>query len=101
MKTVKSFSIVLALQIASLALVNCSDSVDEVTNNITCNGVCERYKDCFDGNYEVDACTNKCESDATASEEKERRLELCDNCIEDRSCTESFGCADECGGIVP
>jgi hypothetical protein len=82
-------------------VVGCGETADEVTNSITCAEVCGRYADCFDADYDVDGCTDRCENGATANEARERRLESCDACIDERSCTEAFDCADECVGIVP
>lgn len=90
---------------APAALIGCSDTADEVsdevTNTISCHSVCERYADCFAPEYDIDGCTDRCEDDADAAEAQETRLEACDSCIDDKSCVESFGCAAECQGIVP
>ena len=84
------------------SVVGCSEAVDEVTNSISCGEVCERYQDCFDADYDVEGCTDRCENSADASEDKERRLEICDACIDDRSCSDAtFACTDDCVGIVP
>jgi hypothetical protein len=93
------------LVLSSLALawaVSACDATDSVTNRITCGDVCERYRDCFDEDYDVDGCTDRCENAATANEDRARRLEICDACIDDRSCTEAtFNCSADCAGIVP
>lgn len=82
--------------------VGCGEAADEVTNSISCGEVCARYSDCFDADYDVEGCTDRCEDQADASEDKEQRLEICDACIDDRSCTEAtFDCTDDCVGIVP
>jgi len=88
--------------ISGFATVACGDAADAVTNTITCGDVCDRYAECFDRNYDVDACVDRCENDATADEEKEAELEECEACIDDESCTSSlFECAAECGQFVP
>lgn len=94
---------VLSALVPLAASINgCSDTVDEVTNSITCGEVCERYADCFDADYDVDGCTDRCESRAMNDEDRERRLEMCETCIDDRSCSEAtFDCTDDCLGIVP
>jgi hypothetical protein len=79
-----------------------NDLTDTFTNTITCADVCERYRDCFDGDYDVAACTSSCEDDATAEEQKEERLEACDACLDDTSCAAAiFSCPTECAGFVP
>jgi hypothetical protein len=83
-----------------LASLGC-EAADKIENKITCSSVCNRYKDCFDSDYNVDSCVDSCESEANASEDKDRKLEQCDACIDGQSCTAAaFGCATECGGII-
>jgi hypothetical protein len=87
---------------ALLAAVGCSSTVDEVTNKIDCHSVCSRYADCFNMDYDVDGCSDKCENSADNDNDRQRKLKACDDCIDDRSCTSAtFNCADDCAGIVP
>ena len=87
---------------AALLLLACSSTVDEVTNTIDCHSVCKRFADCYNPDYDVDGCTDKCENNADSDEDRERKLETCDACIDDRSCADAtFNCADDCIGIVP
>lgn len=80
----------------------CSSTVDEVTNTIDCRSVCQRYADCFNADYDVDGCTDKCQNSADSSDERQRKLKLCSDCIDERSCSSAtFNCADNCIGIVP
>jgi hypothetical protein len=90
------------LLLAPFTAIGCGDDPEEVVNRVTCGDVCQRYSDCFDSDYDVEACTDRCTNDTTASEEKEERLELCDACIDDESCTGAvFDCTVECAPIVP
>ena len=92
----------ITLAAAMLAGVGCSDTVDQITNSIDCHTVCKRYADCFKADYDVDGCTDKCKSSADSDDERQRKLKMCDTCIDDRSCTDAtFNCADDCLGIVP
>jgi hypothetical protein len=87
-----------AFLIAAATLGGCSDA----KNTITCADVCSRYKDCFDSDYDVSSCTDKCQSRAGSDDDKESQLNQCDSCIDDKSCTAAaFSCATECVGIVP
>jgi hypothetical protein len=102
MKNGFKYSFGLALGLFVTAAVGCSDAVDDVTNKIDCHQVCERYADCFNSDYDVDGCSDKCESRAGSDDDRQRALRACDDCIDDRSCTSAtFNCADECAGIVP
>lgn len=96
------FGLSLALGLAFSGLVGCSEAVDDINNSIDCNTVCQRYADCFDGDYDVDGCSDKCENRAGSDDDRQRQLRTCDACIDDRSCTAAtFACADDCVGIVP
>ena len=78
------------------------NATDEVEKRITCADVCNRYEECFDDGYDTSACIDRCEDDATADEDKERRLETCEDCMDDRSCTSTvFACTTECVEFVP
>jgi hypothetical protein len=90
------------LLLAPFTTAACGDDPEEVVNRVTCGDVCRRYADCFDSDYDVQACTDRCTSDATASEEKEERLELCNECIDEESCAGAvFNCTTECTPFVP
>jgi hypothetical protein len=92
----------LAIGASTFAVLGCSDTIDEISNSIDCHQVCQRYADCFKSDYDVDGCTDKCENSADNDEARERKLETCNTCIDDRSCTDAtFNCADDCIGIVP
>lgn len=92
----------LALTLALTSMVACSDTVDEITNSVDCNTVCKRYADCFDNDYDVEGCTDRCENRAGSDDDRQRQLRQCDACIEDRSCgSAAFACGGECVGIVP
>lgn len=92
----------LLLAFGLFSALACGEAVDEVTNTVNCASVCDRYADCFDNDFDVEGCTDRCEDDADASENREQRLEACNSCIDDRSCTSAtFDCATQCAGIVP
>ena len=75
---------------------------ESVDNAIDCGQVCTTYSDCFDSEYDVEACTDDCEAEASEDDDFENKLESCESCIEDQSCTEAtFSCAGSCIGIVP
>jgi hypothetical protein len=93
-----SFTVVLGLLLT--AAFGCSSTVDEVTTALDCHDVCQRYADCFNADYDVDGCTDRCENSADADADRQRKLRTCDNCIDDSSCAASLSCSDECVGIV-
>jgi hypothetical protein len=85
-----------------LIAVGCSSTVDEIDNKIDCHSVCKRYADCFNSAYDTDGCEDKCEHNADSDSDRQRKLDACSNCIDDKSCSSAtFNCADDCVGIVP
>ncbi len=91
------FAIACCAVLVGLSVVGC----DDIDNKLDCESVCNRYKECVNDDYDVDSCKSSCESEANASEDKERQLETCDTCIQDRSCGGAvFNCSTECAGII-
>lgn len=77
-------------------------SCDEADRAFDCQSVCSRYQDCFNSDYDVGACRDRCRDKAAADKEFERKADACETCIDDRSCSSAtFSCATECVGIVP
>lgn len=86
--------------LGSVAL-GCS-AADSVTNHFTCNDVCQTYADCFDSNYDVGECKNRCEDKANDSNRKQDSLDECHACIKDKSCVADIAsCSGSCGNFVP
>jgi hypothetical protein len=79
-----------------------ADIFDPITHQISCQDVCERYEDCVGARYDVPHCTERCEDRAPRDDAWTEHLSACDECMDERSCGEStFGCKDECAGLVP
>ena len=97
---IKPFSFVFVL--LSLTGVACS-AADPITNKFDCHDICQRYADCFDSSYDVDACKDRCESDASNSDTKQSKLDACHDCIGDHdSCVKDIAsCGDDCSAFVP
>ena len=89
-------SLIAFVSLLSITGPGCSD----VKNAYNCDQICDRYKDCFDDNYDNTECQNDCEASADDDGYAEK-AEDCESCLDSKSCTESFSCADECIGIVP
>ena len=56
-----SSSLVLAFGL--FAAFGCGEAVDELTNNVNCASVCDRYAECFDSDFDVEGCTDRCEDE--------------------------------------
>jgi len=95
----KSFAFVcLALSLTGVA---CS-AADPITNKWDCHDVCQRYADCANSDYDVDACKDRCESDASNSDDKQNKLDECHDCIGDHdSCVDDIAhCSSSCGSFI-
>ena len=78
--------------------VGCT-AIDRATD---CQQICERYRDCANSSYNVSTCQTRCRDNAANNDDYDNRVDLCENCLDDRSCVSSvFGCGTECAGIVP
>ena len=83
----------------SVTTTGCDTAVDRAYD---CNQICNKYKDCVNANYDVDACTSRCRDNTANSESFEDKADECQACVDDRSCASAvFGCGAECVGIVP
>jgi hypothetical protein len=86
----------------ALVLAFACDAADEIEAEIDCQSICDRYAECFDDDYDVTACQDRCEDNIDSGEIEQNDVDECSDCIEDRSCTgATFACATECLSVVP
>ena len=85
--------------VLSLGVLGCkNDPVHEIDMAVDCDNVCNRYRDCFDSNYNTDNCRARCHE---MVDRDPNAANACDSCLDAASCVGSFGCAGECQGILP
>ena len=85
-----------------VVLVPACGAADEVESHIECDAICEKYADCYDSDYDIEECASDCRAEFDEDADYLDKIDACDSCIEDKSCSEStFECTDECVGIVP
>ena len=100
----KSFRLALVLTLSAgcaLSLAACG-AEKELENEIDCQSICQRYSDCFDADYDVSGCQDRCENDVDGGELTFNEVDACSDCIDDRSCANgTLSCVTECAGIVP
>lgn len=88
----------LGAALTALALAACAP-IDQA---LDCQTVCTRYKDCFNGSYDVDACADRCRSRAANDKDTANAVNRCEACIDDRACASAtFNCAGDCANVVP
>jgi hypothetical protein len=87
--------------IAALGLTGCGET-EEAFN---CAEICETYEDCASGlgaDVDVTECVSSCENEADMDQDFADKADACASCLSiDASCTENYGCVDECAGVVP
>ena len=92
----------LALSLLAGTLIGSAGCVDAIDRILNCQSICSRYADCFDEDYDVGACRDRCDDKASHSSDFDHTVDMCDACIDDRSCTSAtFNCGTQCATIVP
>jgi hypothetical protein len=87
-----------AILVGAFALSGCG-AADRL---VDCHNICDRYKSCFQSDYDVGKCRSNCKDEADNNREFERKVDECAVCIDDRSCqSATFNCTTRCVGIVP
>ncbi len=67
-----------------------------------CDTICTRYKNCFDGSYNVETCASRCRENAKVEKDYYRAVNTCEACISDRACASAtFSCGSDCSKVVP
>lgn len=93
----KRLGILMVLVLSSSCAV-----VQRIDTAIDCNGICGRYKSCFDAKYDTNACEDRCRESARSDGEFRRKADMCSACINERSCAAAtFACVTECVSVVP
>ncbi len=83
------------------AVLSLTSSCDPVAA-VDCDAICNRYKSCFDSDYDTVACASRCRTDAKNDSDYKHKVDVCSACIDDQSCSSAtFDCAGDCGDIVP
>jgi len=92
-----------ALCTAALFLVAATSGCDNVTNAIDCNSICNRYKTCYDKNYDTGACESRCKNAANNDSNYMQKSQTCSACLDNnKDCVSTtFACTGDCGSIVP
>jgi hypothetical protein len=95
--------LVLSLCLSALAVIGLgSASCDSIDTAFDCESVCSRYRDCYDSNYDVDACRHSCRTRAANDPAVKGAADACEACIGDMSClSATFNCGSSCSNIVP
>lgn len=88
----------LAAALAALTLVSCS----AFNAAVDCNTICTRYKDCYNGSYDVAACASRCRDRAASDKTTADAVTSCEACINDKACASAtFSCGVDCSNVVP
>jgi hypothetical protein len=96
--SLKKLILTCGLALGTVLWFGCSS----VQNAVDCNGICDRYQECFDSTYDTSSCESRCRSNANSEADYMAKASDCDSCLGDKSCAgATFECGSQCIGIVP
>ena len=79
----------------------CSDDTETLFTGDNCDDACSRYAACYDINFDVNACTDRCEN---ALDNDTVTVEITDQCLEcigvDACLATTYSCSAACGAII-
>jgi hypothetical protein len=87
--------------VSAVCAIGCDeDPVTTIDRNTDCAAICDKYRDCVQGDYDVDECTDQCQ-DMTEHDETDK-IDECEQCLDDNSsCVDKVSsCTDDCAGII-
>lgn len=89
------------LVIFTVAVLSGCAVVQKVDNAFDCGAICDKYKACFNGDYDTGVCAARCREKSDDADFR-RKADVCNACITERSCTSAtFNCATSCASVVP
>ncbi len=92
-------SLLVAAALAVAALLTGCQTFDSIKD---CANICQRYHDCFDSTYGVDACEQRCRDSAESDDTYFQKVDNCNTCIDDKACASAvFNCGADCSTVVP
>ena len=62
--------------------------------------ICDRYKDCWNKDFDSGKCRSDCRAKADNDTGFEAKVDMCAACIEDKSCGGTFSCVADCGPVI-
>jgi hypothetical protein len=92
-------SVFTVMCIAALGAIGCnSGPLHDLDVVVDCDDLCDRYASCFDSEYDTASCRDRCHD---VADRDPNSANECDTCLDARSCSGSFPCADYCYGLIP
>lgn len=99
MRTEIRMFLLMTTTVVGLSGVDACGTADAIFD---CQQVCSRYADCYDPNYDIDACRSRCRTASEKDPSVRSDADQCNACIGDKSClAATFSCGAVCGTIVP
>jgi hypothetical protein len=79
------------------------DAISDTDAALDCADICEYYFDCQGGGFSEEECSDSCENLTMDDDNEDLREQAddCDDCIDDRMCSESTACDATCAVFVP
>ena len=100
--TLSALVCVALLTTAGLIACDGPFSADEGSEFETdCRQVCDEYKDCYEKDFDADACSSECIDESIRSTDFQKQVDDCEECMDDETCLSGvFACASECGPVI-
>jgi hypothetical protein len=74
-------------------------SCDKAEAALDCQGVCDRYKDCINSDFDATACASNCR-DKADDDDFRNDVDECDDCLGGSCVNDATQCATECASVI-
>jgi hypothetical protein len=93
------------LPLAALLALACVESTHvakNVTADMDCKDICDKYQACYDRALNTDRCQLDCKESVHANGELRRKADACDECLNKEACVSAASsCGATCQQVVP
>ena len=87
--------------LGAVLMVGGLSGCNAVDQAVDCNNICNRFKECFNKDFDASGCADDCRQKADDDEDFARQANTCDACIDGLDCVEGgFTCATDCVGVI-
>ena len=72
-----------------------------IDNAADCDNACSTYANCYDSDFDVESCRDRCIDKSSGDEDFTKQVNSCDACIQTNDCVENvFECNTECDDVI-
>jgi len=97
----RAMFVTMALGLVVFVGLSTSNGCDKTDEIFDCQSVCSRYRDCYQSDYNVDQCRDKCRTNSEKDPSVRAAADKCEACIGTKSCiSATFNCTGDCATII-